>query len=186
MTILGAGPRRGVGRRTLLAGSGAAALLGTAGCSWLDRTPEQPAPETHPDRARLVAARDGQESLLAAVRATAAAHAGLATGLASLSARSEERLTALDTALGDDPSAAPPSPASPSSSVPPPASPSPAVPGRTAAAVTALITQTRAAEAARTTDCVAAADAGVARLLGALAAGYAQDVVTLRGQRSAV
>ncbi|QMW65027.1 hypothetical protein H4N58_12425 [Mumia sp. ZJ1417] len=183
MTILGAAPRHGVGRRTLLLGSGAVALSAVAGCSWLDRTPADPAAEVHPDRERLVSARDEQEALLAAVRATAAAHAGLAGSLAALVARSEERLAALDEALGDDASPATDTPASPGTTAPEPTSP--AVPPRPAAAMSALITQTRTAEVARSGDCGTAIDGGVARLLGALAAGYAQDVVVLRRQRGA-
>lgn len=148
------------------------------GCSWLDRTPEAPDPEVHPDRERLVTARDDQEALLAAVRATVAAHAALAATLDALAARSEERLTALEKAVGDTATA---SPASPRATAPTP----PAVPARPAQAVNALLTQTRAAETARSEACRSAADGGVARLLGALAAGYAQDVVVLRRQRGA-
>lgn len=150
------------------------------GCSWLDRTPDEPDPEVHPDRERLVTARDDQEALLAAVRATVAAHAGLAATLDALAARSEERLAALDKAVGD--TATPASPGSPGATTTTP----PAVPARPAPAVNALLTQTRAAETARSEACRSASDGGVARLLGALAAGYAQDVVVLRRQRGAV
>ncbi len=149
------------------------------GCSWLDRTPEEPDPEVHPDRERLVTARDDQEPLLAAVRATASAHAAHAATLAALAARSEERLAALDKAVGDTSTAA--EPASPGATAATP----PAVPARPAQAVNALLTQTRAAETARSEACRDATDGGVARLLGALAAGYAQDVVVLRRQRGA-
>ncbi|WP_163695708.1 MULTISPECIES: hypothetical protein [Mumia] len=169
----------GVDRRRLLVGGGLLTLVAVSGCSWLDRTPSTPDPEVHPDHGLLADARQQQADLLDAVRTTAATHAALATALAPLVARAEERLAELDRAVGD-PTATPPS----AGTSPTSASPTP-VPARPAAAVRALATRSQEAQAARREDCGAATDQGVARLLASLSAGYAQDAVVLRTTRAA-
>ncbi|WP_370614692.1 hypothetical protein [Mumia sp. Pv 4-285] len=169
----------GVGRRPLLVGGGLLALAAVSGCSWLDRTPEDPAAEVHPDHGLLTAARDQQAELLDAERATSMTHAALAAALAPLILRSEERLAALDHALGE------PTRATSAPSVTSEPTATPGVPARPAAALRDLGARSRAAQSARREDCVAATDQGVARLLASLSAGYAQDVVVLRTTRAA-
>ncbi|MGH1564864.1 hypothetical protein [Mumia sp. DW29H23] len=185
MSLGSSPPRPGVGRRPLLVGAGLAALASATGCSWLDRTPETPAPEVHPDRALLTAAREDESTLLAAVQQTAQTHAGLAATLAPVTARTQERLAALDRALGAEAGGAPTASSEDTTSRAT-APPTPAVPARPAAALNALATQSRTAQQARAADCVRATDQGVARLLASVAAGDGQDVLVLRSARSAL
>ena len=172
-------PRPGVGRRRLLlGGTGLVALAAVPGCSWLDRDPETPSPQEHPDHDLLTGAYDRESAVLAAVQATAQAHAGMASSLAPVAARTQERVTALEQALGTGgPTSPTPEASSPTATA--------AVPARPAAALRALVTVSQTAQRDHAADCVGASDPGVARLLASVAAGDAQDAVVLQTMRSA-
>lgn len=170
--------RRAVGRRPLLLGAGLAVAAAATGCSWLDRTPETPDPEVHPDHGLLTSARDDEATLLALAEASVAAHPGLAATLTPFTTRTQARLDALDLALGNPTGAA--------TASPPTDSATPATPGRPAGALRVLAARSHDASSIRTGDCVRATDHGVARLLASLAAGNAQDVIVLRTARGAL
>lgn len=172
-------PRPGVGRRRLLlGGTGLVALAAVPGCSWLDREPETPSPQEHPDHDLLSGAYARESAVVAAVQATAQRHAGLAPSLSPVAARAQERVTALEEALGTGGAPSPAPEASPPTATA-------AVPARPAAALRALVTVSQTAQRDHAADCVRASDPGVARLLASVAAGDGQDAVILRTTRSA-
>jgi hypothetical protein len=146
---------RGLSRRALLGGTLAIAVAACTG----RRPAGRPTPAPDPDAARLAAAIDGENALIAAYDAAAPAAGADARYVASLLAAHQEHLAALQKAAGAAP--LPPS-SSPSTSSPTPAP---------------TENQLRAAERGSSRQladsAVSARDGAVAALLASIAAGHA-------------
>lgn len=162
----------------MLAGvAGGAATL--SGCSWLDRTPPDAPTRTHPDVPALRTALEATQALQDAATATVAAHGGTRATVDGVLARGRTRLATLEAALAD----APPTTGATATGTPttgtPPTSPAPTVPGSPKAALAALRALATRGQQTCTSGASGATDAGVARLLAALTAGFAQEAVVL-------
>lgn len=173
----------------LLAGAGLSALTACGGGDD-DALPPGPSPEPtptpDPDTGLIAEALAGKRDLLARYAATLARFPGLGAGLAPARADHEGHARALAASPLAPPEATaalstPPAPGA-SASADPSASPgptAPSVPAERGAAVRALAAAERAAAETRLSQCVAAGDAGLARLLASVGACEAAHALIL-------